>query len=108
MYRAPGLRNLYRLLVIIPAGFSFGSGMSSALWNIFQRCIFLALSAVAVAGCASMMATAGSGLAGNLNVAIMNQDDPELVRDGAPAYLLMLDSFVPRAFLWSACFVRSK
>jgi hypothetical protein len=24
----------------------------------------------------------------------MNQDDPELVRDGAPAYLLMLDSFV--------------
>jgi len=41
-----------------------------------------------------MMATAGSGLAGNLSVAIMNQDDPELVRDGAPAYLLMLDSFV--------------
>lgn len=68
--------------------------MSPALWNIFQRCIFLALSAMVVAGCASMMATAGSGLAGNLNVAIMNQDDPELVRDGAPAYLLMLDSFV--------------
>lgn len=43
------------------------------------------------------MATAGSGLAGNLNTAIMNQDDPELVRDGAPAYLLMLDSFVEGA-----------
>jgi len=41
-----------------------------------------------------MMATAGSGLAGNLSTAILNQDDPELVRDGAPAYLLMLDSFV--------------
>ena len=40
------------------------------------------------------MATAGSGLAGNLSTAILNQDDPELVRDGAPAYLLMLDSFV--------------
>ena len=48
-------------------------------------------------GCASVMATAGSGLAGNLNSAIMNQDDPELVRDGAPAYLLMLDSFVEGA-----------
>lgn len=55
------------------------------------------LAAVLVAGCASVMATAGSGLAGNLNVAIMNQDDPELVRDGAPAYLLMLDSFVEGA-----------
>lgn len=44
-----------------------------------------------------MLATAGSGLAGNLSTAILNQDDPELVRDGAPAYLLMLDSFVESA-----------
>lgn len=44
-----------------------------------------------------MVASAGSGLAGNLNTAIMNQDDPRLVRDGAPAYLLMLDSFVEGA-----------
>ncbi len=41
-----------------------------------------------------MVATAGSGLASSLSTAILNQDDPELVRDGAPAYLLMLDSFV--------------
>lgn len=57
----------------------------------------LALLIPLMAGCASMMATAGSGLAGNLNTAIMNQDDPALVRDGAPAYLLMLDSFVEGA-----------
>jgi hypothetical protein len=56
--------------------------------------IVFALTTVLVAGCASVMATAGGGLAGNLNTAIMNQDDPALVRDGAPAYLLMLDSFV--------------
>jgi len=55
------------------------------------------MAMVLSAGCASVMATAGSGLAGNLNSAIMNQDDPELVRDGAPAYLLMLDSFVEGA-----------
>lgn len=62
---------------------------------ILQICIVL--TTIATVGCASVVATAGSGLAGNLNTAIMNQDDPELVRDGAPAYLLMLDSFVEGA-----------
>lgn len=40
------------------------------------------------------MKSATSGLASNLNAAILNQSDPETVRDGAPAYLIMLDSFV--------------
>jgi hypothetical protein len=40
------------------------------------------------------MTAATSGLAESLSSAILNQDDPETVRDGAPAYLLMLDSFV--------------
>ena len=59
--------------------------------------LLLCLSLPFLAACASVVATAGSGVAGNLNSAIMNQDDPELVRDGAPAYLLMLDSFVEGA-----------
>jgi hypothetical protein len=59
--------------------------------------IALCLAAPFLASCATVVATAGSGMAGNLNSAIMNQDDPELVRDGAPAYLLMLDSFVEGA-----------
>lgn len=61
------------------------------------RYALLAVIAASLVGCASMVATAGSGLAGNLNTAILNQDDPDLVRDGAPAYLLMLDSFVEGA-----------
>jgi len=44
--------------------------------------------------CASVMQTATNDMAANLSSAIMNQDDPETVRDGAPAYLLLLDSFV--------------
>lgn len=40
------------------------------------------------------MQSATNGMAENLSAAIMNQDDPETVRDGAPAYLLMLDSFI--------------
>jgi len=62
-----------------------------------QQIICLLVVAWLAAGCASMVATAGSGLAENLNTAILNQDDPALVRDGAPAYLLMLDSFVDGA-----------
>ena len=54
----------------------------------------LCLTAPFLTSCATVVATAGGGIAENLNLAIMNQDDPELVRDGAPAYLLMLDSFV--------------
>jgi hypothetical protein len=45
-------------------------------------------------GCTTVIQSATSGLANNLNAAILNQDDPETVRDGAPAFLLMLDSFV--------------
>jgi len=40
------------------------------------------------------MQSATNGMAANLSAAIMNQNDPETVRDGAPAYLLMLDSFI--------------
>lgn len=59
--------------------------------------MLLCMSLPFLAACATVVATAGSGMAGSLNSAIMNQDDPELVRDGAPAYLLMLDSFVEGA-----------
>jgi hypothetical protein len=53
-----------------------------------------ALSLSLMAGCSTIMESATNGMASNLSAAILNQDDPETVRDGAPAYLLMLDSFV--------------
>ena len=65
--------------------------------RLFLACIALVSGLALLPGCATVVATAGSGVAGNLNTAILNQDDPELVRDGAPAYLLMLDSFVAGA-----------
>ena len=45
-------------------------------------------------GCASLMSSAASGMADNLSKAIQNQNDPETVRAGAPAYMLLLDSFL--------------
>jgi hypothetical protein len=47
-----------------------------------------------LAGCGSLVQSATSGLASNLSDAILDQEDPALVRDGTPAYLLLLDSFV--------------
>lgn len=43
-------------------------------------------------GCSSLASSAAGDLAGNLSAAILNQDDPELVRESLPAYLLLLDS----------------
>jgi hypothetical protein len=45
-------------------------------------------------GCSYFAASIGGGLADNLSAAVLNQNDPETVRDGAPAYLLLLDSFL--------------
>jgi len=65
-------------------------------------------SALLVSGCASLISSQVLGLANNLSLAIMNQDDPETVRDGAPAYLLLMDSLVegdpdnPRTLLAAA------
>ncbi len=53
-----------------------------------------ALAAAALGGCASLVSNAASGFADNLSAAVLNQDDPETVRDGAPAYLLLLDSLI--------------
>jgi hypothetical protein len=55
----------------------------------------LAISVLVLnAACASLMSSAASGLAEDLTAAVLNQNDPETVRDGAPAYLLLMDSFL--------------
>lgn len=45
-------------------------------------------------GCSLAVASATSQLAGNLQTAILAQDDVETVRQGAPAYLLLLDGLL--------------
>jgi hypothetical protein len=44
--------------------------------------------------CSSMVNTAANEVTSNLSLAILNQNDPETVRDGAPAYLLLIDSLI--------------
>lgn len=54
----------------------------------------IVLLAVLIGGCSTMINSATRDLADNLNNAILNQDDLETVRQGAPAYLIMIDSFI--------------
>jgi len=56
--------------------------------------LMLVATSLLVGGCASVMSNAASSFGDNLSSSIVNQDDPELVRAGMPAYILLLDSFL--------------
>ncbi len=58
--------------------------------NKCLQCSFvcLVIISLAVSGCVI------GNISSNLSMAILNQDDPETVRDGAPAYLLLIDSMI--------------
>jgi hypothetical protein len=47
-----------------------------------------------LAGCAALMRPATSRFAANLSTAILDQNDPATVRQGAPAYLLAVDGLI--------------
>jgi len=49
---------------------------------------------LALAGCATLVGQASDRLATQLGSAITNSDDPATVRDGLPAYLLLIDGLV--------------
>lgn len=49
---------------------------------------------LALAGCASLVRNASDAFANDLGAAILNSEDPATVRDGLPAYLLLLDSLI--------------
>lgn len=53
-----------------------------------------ALAAFALAGCANLASNAMAGLGRNLTAGVLNQDDPQTVADGLPAYLLLLDGLL--------------
>lgn len=47
-----------------------------------------------LSGCALFVGQATQELSGDLTTAILNQNDPQTVRDGAPAFLLMIDGLI--------------
>lgn len=58
------------------------------------RLLLAVLLAALVSGCSTLVNRSVSGVSQNLTSAILDQDDPETVRQAVPAYLILLDSFV--------------
>ncbi len=59
-----------------------------------KRNAAMLLAALFATGCASIVGKATDRLATNLGNAVLNADDPATVRDGLPAYLLLLDGLL--------------
>jgi hypothetical protein len=57
-------------------------------------CLAALLALVMGAGCASVVGKASDRLAAQLGSAVTNSNDPATVRDGLPAYLLLIDGLV--------------
>lgn len=56
--------------------------------------ITVLLAVLALTGCASIVSSATSRFADSLSAGILNQDDPQTVADGAPAYLILVDGLI--------------
>ena len=58
------------------------------------RLIVALLLAGLLAGCAAVVGRAGDRFAGQLGAAVYDSNDPATVRDGLPAYLLLVDAMI--------------
>lgn len=52
----------------------------------------IVITAIVLAGCGSLIRSATGGLAEQLGDAVLQQDDPELVREATPTLLIVIDS----------------
>jgi hypothetical protein len=64
---------------------------TARLLVLFRGIASVAVAVALLGGCANLI---GGKAAGTLSAAILNQDDPELVDSGLPAYLLILDGLI--------------
>ena len=69
------------------ASISGAMGLRVIIFVLFVTCM-------PALGCSMLVGSATSGLARNLTTAVLDQDDPQLVEDGAPAYLMALDGLI--------------
>ncbi|MAD91824.1 MAG: hypothetical protein CMQ54_03715 [Gammaproteobacteria bacterium] len=61
-----------------------------------KNLLVIALSLLSI-GCTFLVSNATSNFSNNLAASILNQDDPEIVRDGLPTLILTMDSLISGA-----------
>jgi predicted small secreted protein len=59
-----------------------------------KKIVVVLLVALALSSCATIVGKATDTFAQNLGSAVLNSEDPATVRDGLPAYLLLLDGLI--------------
>ena len=62
--------------------------------HTFRNILIITFLGLTLSACSSVISSAKEKMARDLSSAITNNDDLETVKAGAPAYLLMLDSFI--------------
>lgn len=70
------------------------SRIVTALTGAGSSAVLVLAAALTLSGCSYFIASATENMAQGLSQAILNQDDPKTVQDGAPAYLLLIDSLI--------------
>jgi hypothetical protein len=68
--------------------------MAGGAMHLLRNWIAAVAIIVLAGGCSSIMSSATTGLAQSLTSAVLDQNDPETVRQGAPAYLLLIDGLI--------------
>ncbi len=58
------------------------------------KALVVCILVLLLTGCSSLMSSVTSGMANDLADAILNSEDIDTVREGVPAYLLLIDSFL--------------
>ncbi len=59
-----------------------------------KKILLISVLSLLSSGCTILVSNAASSFSENLSAAVLNQDDPELVRDGLPTLLLTMDSMI--------------
>ena len=68
--------------------------MMGTAWRAATARVVVVLLAMAASGCASLVGNATQGLSRSLTNGVLDQDDPKIVEDGLPSYLLLLDGLI--------------
>ncbi len=95
--RSAGVEIVWMRLIPLmynPGSFACRTGESIIIARTGTKTLLVILMLVTMTGCTTIVGGLTSRMADDLASAILNSDDVDTVREGVPAYLLLIDSFL--------------